>query len=191
MKASVALVVRAEIIRPISFCIVALTRRNELPTLHRKVVVVHKGVRPSIVRRVDIDHLHLAEVRLLQQLQHIEIIPLDVEILTVERARRAVPPDTVLHNGAQRHRDRRIRRENRPPLVRPCERIALLAPLHDLTRELLPQHIKVNRRHGLPIPHDLRQRMREQSPHRLHIRRHIIPAVHLHPLHRVISYSPI
>ncbi|MFC2500354.1 MAG: hypothetical protein ACFNUC_06375 [Selenomonas noxia] len=114
----------------------------------------------------------------MEQLQHIEIVPLDVEILAVKRARRAVTADTVLHDGTQCHRNRRIRREDRLPLVRPCERIALLAPLHDLTRELLPQHIEVNRLHELPVPQNLRQRMREQPPHRLDMRRHVVPAVH-------------
>ena len=84
-----------------------------------------------------------------------------------------------LHDGTQRHRNRRIRRENRLPLVGPCERIALLTPLHDLARELLPQHIEVDRLHGLPVAHDLRQGIREQPPHRLHMRRYIISAVHL------------
>ena len=189
MKASVAARIRFEVIRYIPILIIKSVRLLEIPIRHRKIIIVHKGIIPSIIRRIDIDHRHLAEVRLLQQLQHIEIVPLDVEVLTVERARCAVPPHAVRYDGTQRHRDRRIRRENRLPLVRPCECIALLAPLHDLTRELLPQHIKVNRRHSLPIPHDLRQRMREQPPHLLHIPRHIVHAMHLHPLHRAISYS--
>ena len=68
MKASVAVQILFEIIDHIPMLIVGSIRRNELPILHRKVVVVHKGVRSGIIRRVDIDHLHLAEVRLLQQL---------------------------------------------------------------------------------------------------------------------------
>ncbi|WP_315437285.1 hypothetical protein [uncultured Selenomonas sp.] len=158
--------------------IIGNIRRNEIPALHRKVVIVHEAVIPRVVGWVDIDHLHLAEVGLLQQFQHIEIVPLDVEVLAVERALCAIPPDTVRHDGTQRRIDRRIRRKDRLPLVRPCERIALLTPLHDLARQLLPQHIEVDRLHGLPVAHDLRQSVREQPPHRLHIPRHIIHAVH-------------
>ena len=100
MEAPVAVQILFEIIDHISVLIIGNIRRNEIPARHRKVIIVHKGIIPSIVGWIDIDHLHLAEVRLLQQLQHIEVIPLDVEILAVKRARRAVPPDAVRHDGA-------------------------------------------------------------------------------------------
>ena len=99
MKAPVAVQILFEIIDHIPVLIIGNIRRNEIPALHRKVIIVHKGIIPRIIRRIDIDHLHLAEIRLLEQLQHIEIVSLDVEVLAVKRARRAVAPDTVRHDG--------------------------------------------------------------------------------------------
>ena len=176
------------LLHPITHIIIVTTDPHILLSTLGKVIVIYEII-SRIVGWIDIDHLHLAKISLLEQLQHIEIVPLDVEVFAVERTRRAVSPDTVRHDGAQRHRNRRVRREDRLPLVGPCERIALLAPLHDLAGQLLPQHIEVDRLHDLPVPHDLRQRIREEPPHLLHIRRHVIPAVHLHPLHRTLSYS--
>ena len=45
----------------------------------------------GVVRRVDVDHLDLAEIRLLQELQHLQIVTFNDEILgCVEEAQRRV-----------------------------------------------------------------------------------------------------
>ena len=48
----------------------------------RKVILIDKVI-ARVVRRIDIDHLHLVEIGLLQALQHIEVVTLDVEVLRV------------------------------------------------------------------------------------------------------------
>ena len=47
-----------------------------------KVIVIYKVI-PRIVRRVDIYHLHLTEIRLLQQFQHFKVVAFNIEILRV------------------------------------------------------------------------------------------------------------
>ena len=48
-----------------------------------ELVIIHKAIRACIVRRVDINHLHLAAIRLHHMLQRIQIIAADIHILTV------------------------------------------------------------------------------------------------------------
>ena len=52
--------------------------------VHLKAVVVDE-VMTSIVGRVDIDHLHLAQIRLLQELEHFQIVALDVQFSVVSQ----------------------------------------------------------------------------------------------------------
>ena len=47
-----------------------------------KVVLIDKVI-ASVVRRVDVNHLHLVEISLLQALQYVEVVALDVEVLRV------------------------------------------------------------------------------------------------------------
>ena len=42
-----------------------------------KVIVIHKVI-PRIVRRININHLHLTEIRLLEQFQHFEVVALNI-----------------------------------------------------------------------------------------------------------------
>jgi hypothetical protein len=54
-----------------------------------KFIGVHK-VLAGVVRRVDVDHLHLAEVALLEDLERFEVVAFDEEVL------RGVKIDTLL-----------------------------------------------------------------------------------------------
>lgn len=67
----------------------------------------------GVVRRVDIDHLDLAEIALLQELEDFQIIALDVEVLAVKATGSAIFANAIRHNGTQSCRDGRIGRQHR------------------------------------------------------------------------------
>ena len=48
-----------------------------------ELVIIHKAIRACIVRRVDINHLHFATIRLHQMLQGVQIVTTDIYILAV------------------------------------------------------------------------------------------------------------
>ena len=48
-----------------------------------ELVIIHKAIRASVIRRVDINHLHFAAIRLHQMLQRIQIITTDIYILAI------------------------------------------------------------------------------------------------------------
>ena len=69
-----------------------------------EVVVVDEVV-AGVVGRVDVDQLDLAEVRLLEQLERVEVVALDEEVL------RRVEVDRLLADRPERLGDRCIGRE--------------------------------------------------------------------------------
>ena len=108
-----------------------------------KVVLIDK-VLARIVRRVNVDHFDLAQIGFLQELQHFQIVALDVEVLTVKAAGCAIFANAVCHNRAQGCRDGRICCQHCLFLVRPCKLVTLFPTLHDGVGKLLPQNVKVN-----------------------------------------------
>jgi len=64
-----------------------------------KVIMIHKII-PCIIWRINIYHLHLTHIGVLEQLQNFEVIALDIEILC------RVPVHTLLGTRAQRLVDR-------------------------------------------------------------------------------------
>ena len=102
-----------------------------------EVVVVHEIV-PRIIRRIDIDHLDLPEITLLQQLQRLEIIPFDIEVL------RRVPVLALLDARAQRLADRAVRFDDCCLLADPGEFVGFLALAHMVCKHL-PQLLEINR----------------------------------------------
>ena len=109
-----------------------------------EVVVIHEVV-ARVVGRVNVNHLHLAEVVLAQQLQHFEVVALNVEVL------RVVEVHAFLAAGAQRVGGRRIGQADGVALVGPGELVAFLGAFHDVLREFLPELVEVNRRFRLPV----------------------------------------
>ena len=74
---------------------------------------------------IDVDHLYLAQIRLLQQLEHFQIVALDVEVLG------GVPVFAFLGAGAQRLTDGLVGLHNGRLLAHPCELVALV-PVHHI-----------------------------------------------------------
>ena len=111
----------------------------------------------GIIRRVNIDHLDLAEIALLQDFQDFQIIALNIEIL------RGVPVAAVGFHGAQRFRDRPRRFGHSRLFTNPCKFIALVA-VHHIPAQKLLQNLKIDPALDLAIlaPH-LRNRRGEQG----------------------------
>lgn len=103
-----------------------------------KVVLVDK-VAAGVVRRVDVNHSHGAQIRLLDHLERLEIVALEKEVP------RTVEIHAFLAARTQRLLDRRIRQRQRFPLARPVEPIPFLWSIHDLAAQLLTQQIEIDR----------------------------------------------
>ena len=59
-----------------------------------EIIMIHEII-TCIVRWIDVYHLHLTHIGVLEQFQHFEVVALDIEIL------RGVPIDALLRTGAQ------------------------------------------------------------------------------------------
>ena len=103
---------------------------------------------PGVVRRVDIDHLDLAEIALLQELEDFQIIALDVEVFG------GIPVTAVLLHRAQGLGDGPCRLCHGRFFAHPCEFIALVA-VHHLPAQKLLQHLKIDAAPDLTVlaPH--------------------------------------
>ena len=100
------------------------------------VVVGVDEVVAGVVGRVDVDHLDLAQVRLLQELEHLEVVALDDEVLG------GVEVDALLRAGAQGAEARRLDGLEAVGLARPVHAVALLAHVHRLAqRQLQPLEV--------------------------------------------------
>src|SRR5580658_6635319 len=88
-----------------------------------KVIRIDELV-PGVVRRVDVDHLHLAAVALLQELQNLKILALDEDVLC------GIPVDGFLAHGHQRCRARNLDRAHGVCFAGPSQAVALPAGLH-------------------------------------------------------------
>ena len=120
-----------------------------------KVILIHKVI-TGVVRRINVDHLDFAEIGFLQELQHFEVVALNIEVfggIKVHAASAAIrfslticPSGNcfIFANRAQRLIDRGIGKKNGLLLVRPSELIAFLVTVHHGAGNLLHQHILVD-----------------------------------------------
>ena len=83
----------------------SLVLKAHLPaklTLTQGEIIRVNEVMPGVVRRVNVDHLHPPHVRLLQDLQRLQVIPLNVEIarLSEIHALLNARPQDLIHRPA-------------------------------------------------------------------------------------------
>lgn len=128
-----------------------------------KIILIDKIV-TRIIRRINVDHLDLAQIGFLQELQHFQIIALDIKVLTVKTAGCAILANTVGHHRTQRCRNGRIGRQHRLFLVRPCKLVTLFPTLHDGIGKLLPQNVKINGVFHLAVTFYLGNALGNSSP---------------------------
>ena len=160
MEAAVAVGVLDELI---ALTVVLIAPAHVAVHVLGEIVLIHEII-AGVVGWVDVDHLHLAKVRFPQELEHVQIVALDIQILAVPAAGRAVAPNAVRLYRSQRRRNGRIRRQHRLLLIRPCELIAFFTPVHHVRVDLLHQNILVNRPHHFArgLVNRLRNRIRKK-----------------------------
>ena len=91
----------------------------------------------GVVGRVDVDHLHLAQVRFLQELQHLQVVTFDVEVL------RGVPVLALLRAGAQGLADGFVGFYDGGFLAYPSKFIGLVS-LQNRVRQHLLEQLKID-----------------------------------------------
>ena len=102
-----------------------------------EVIVIHEVV-ARVVRRVDVNHLHLAEVRLLEEFEGFEVVALDIDVLGV------VPIHTILWHRAQGLGDRLRRLTSSLLLTHPVKLVSFGCILHGIIAKQLAEHTEVN-----------------------------------------------
>ena len=142
----------------------------------RKIVFVDK-VTAGVVRRIDIDHLDLAQIGLLQQFEHVEVVSLYIKIL------RVVKVHALLFARTQRRRDGRVGEQLCLALVRPCHLIALLPLVDKHAAHFLFELVKVHGKRHLAVSLDFRHAFREQCPDLCDVLLHSVHAHHVHLFH--------
>lgn len=100
-------------------------------------VVMIDEVIARVVRRIDVNHLHLTQIRLLQQLQCVKIVALDVNVP------RALPLHTPLRHGAQRLADGCRGLTTGGLLAHPCELVGFRLVLDGIIAKELAQLLEV------------------------------------------------
>lgn len=145
-----------------------------------KIIPVNK-ILPSIIRRININHLDLAEIALLQDFQDFQIIALDIEVL------RGIPVAAVCFYRAQRFGDRPRRFGHSRLFTNPCKFIALVA-VHYIPAQKLLQNLKIDPAFDFPIlaPH-LRDCRGEQSRNFVYVFRYHVRCFKFHVIHVIRS----
>ena len=163
--------------KPVAFFIILTAIIHIVRRTLGKIVLIDKII-AGVVRRINVDHLDLAQIGFLQELQHFQIIALDVEILTVKTAGHSILAHAVCHNRAQRCRNGRIGRQHGLFLVRPCKLVTLFPTLHDGIGKLLPQNVKINGMFYLAVTHYFGDGIGEQLADQLNVALYAVKAVH-------------
>ena len=134
MKTSIAFCISY---KTITFTIQLTAIFNILLCALLKIIIINK-ILTCIIRRIDINHLHLAQVCFLQQLQHVQIIAFNIKVF------RIVKVHAFFSARAQGFVNRRIGSQNGFALIRPSKLVAFLQIIYNMVTKLLFQHIKIN-----------------------------------------------
>ena len=148
---------------------------RELFLRHIKTIVIDEII-PRIIRRIDIDHLHLPQVRLLQELQCLQIIPFDIEIL------RLLPVLALLGDGAQGLADRAVRLDDRLFLPDPGEFIDFIA-FDTVRREQLLQGFEIHAARDFPLLLHFGGTLGEEGEEFLYVLFREVGCFHFHFIH--------
>ena len=160
------------------FCISEIALSFFIPTsfpifnfLLCEVIMIHEVV-ACVVGRVDVYHLHLAHIGVLEQFEHFEVVALNIEVLG------GVPVDALFRTRAQGFSTRSHRLTLSSPLANPREVIHLWGIVHRIITQQRTQFLKV---HHVPQLSVLPCRFRKARGAYLVERIH----VQLRPIHRL------
>ena len=91
-----------------------------------------------IVRRININHLYLTQIRLLEKFKHFEVITLNIKVLGV------IPIHTILLYGTQCLLNRLQNFGTSCLLANPVELVCLRSIFHSVVTKKLAKYVKIN-----------------------------------------------
>lgn len=109
-----------------------------------KIIMIHEVI-TRIIRRINIYHLHLTEIRLLEQFQHFEVVALDIEVL------RSVPIHAILLDRTECLVDRAQHFGTSRLLAHPVELVGFRSIFDGVIAQQLAQDVKVNNSFYPPV----------------------------------------
>lgn len=150
----------------------------------REVIFIDEVI-ACIIGWIDVNHLDLAEICFPQELQGIEIVALDVDIFAINVPPRCtIATDRLFFVKTQRLGNGLIREQNRLPLIRPGELVALLVTVYDHCIDFLHQDVFINRTNDIScFINRLRHSVRKQCCQLLVVLLCQIWCMHLKLLH--------
>ena len=110
---------------------------------HGKIVPIDEVI-SGIVGRVNVNHLHLAQIALLQEFQHFQVVALNIEVFG------GVPVHALRRTGPQGLANGPVGLHDSGLFAHPGELIGLVALQYHI-RQQLPQQVKVDRLFQLAV----------------------------------------
>ena len=104
---------------------------------HRKIIMINKVI-TRIIRRININHLYLTQIRLLEKFKHFEVITLNINVLGV------VPIHTILLYRTQCFLSRLQNFGTSCLLANPVELVCLRSIFHCVVTKKLAKYVKIN-----------------------------------------------
>ena len=104
---------------------------------HCKVIMINKVI-TRIVRRININHLYLTQIRLLEKFKHFEVITLNIKVLGI------IPIHTILLYRTQRLLNRLQNFGTSCLLANPVELVCLRSIFHSVVTKKLAKYVKIN-----------------------------------------------
>ena len=150
-------------------CTIGLFKLFSSPT---EIVVIHKIV-TCIVGRVNVNHLHAAEICFAKYFEHVEIVALNIEIFS------CIEVNRFFATRAQRKFYALVGKTRGSSLVGPGELVALLALGKHLVRQFSTELVEVDGKlRPSVLAQTLGDALREQCGNLRHIAPHHITALH-------------
>ena len=134
MKTSIRIHVLDIFIAQLIYCSRSL---SILISRHRKIIMINKII-TRIVRRININHLYLTQIRLLEKFKHFEVITLNIKVLCV------VPIHTILLYRTQRLLNRFQNFGTSCLFTNPVKLVCLRSIFHSVVTKKLAKYVKIN-----------------------------------------------
>ena len=179
MKTAIALGV---VHKPVAFFVILAAIIHIARRTLSKIILIDKIV-TCVVGWINVDHLDLAQIGFLQELQYFQIIAFDIKVLAVKTAECAIFANTVSYHRTQRSCNGCISRQHGLFLVRPSKLIAFLPTFYDGIGKLLPQNVKINGMLYFTIAFYLSDGIGKQHADQFYISLHAVKAVHFQFVH--------
>lgn len=136
-------------------------------------IVIIDEIVTRIIGRVNVNHLHAAEIRFAKDFEHVEIVALNIEIFS------CIEVNRFFATRAQRKFYRLVGKTRGSSFVGPGELVALLALGKHLVRQFRTELVEVDGKFRPSVlAQTLGDALRKQSSYLRHIAAHHITALH-------------